>query len=246
MKPAPFTLKVRRLGLDARKHLMVYMRQDCTVCRSEGFRAETRVKVILGDRWIIGTLIVVTSDILTTDEIGLSESAWHKLGAQLGDQVVALHAKDLDSFSYVRAKLYRKPFTTTGLRHIMKDMTAELYSDIQLSAFITACVDLTQHETIALTKTMSETGSQLTWNDTHVVDKHCVGGLPGNRTSMVVVPIIAAHGLLIPKTSSRAITSPAGTADTMEVLAPVNLSMEAMRRVVEKEGGCIVWGDRLT
>jgi len=75
-----------------------------------------------------------------------------------------------------------------------------------------------------------------------VVDKHCVGGLPGNRTTPIVVAIVAAHGLTMPKTSSRAITSPAGTADTMETLAPVDLDLEDIRRVVEQESGCIVWG----
>jgi thymidine phosphorylase len=74
------------------------------------------------------------------------------------------------------------------------------------------------------------------------MDKHSVGGLPGNRTTLIVVPIVTAAGILMPKTSSRAITSPAGTADTMEVLAPVDLDVGRMRRVVEQEGGCIVWG----
>jgi thymidine phosphorylase len=80
---------------------------------------------------------------------------------------------------------------------------------------------------------------------TPVADKHSVGGLPGNRTTLLVVPIVAACGLTIPKTSSRAITSPAGTADAMETLAPVALDIPAMRRVVEREGGCIVWGGAL-
>jgi len=66
--------------------------------------------------------------------------------------------------------------------------------------------------------------------------------VPGNRTSMIVVPIVAAHGLAIPKTSSRAITSPAGTADTMEVLARVDLDASEMREVVAAEGGCLIWG----
>ena len=73
--------------------------------------------------------------------------------------------------------------------------------------------------------------------DGPVLDKHCVGGLPGNRTTPIVVAIVAALGYRIPKTSSRAITSPAGTADTMEVMAPVALDLAAMRRVVEREGG---------
>jgi thymidine phosphorylase len=109
---------------------------------------------------------------------------------------------------------------------------------------VTACsgdrLDLA--ETIALTRAMVEAGDTLKWPASLVVDKHCVGGLPGNRTTPIVVSIVAAAGLTIPKTSSRAITSPAGTADTMEVFAPVDLGVTAMRRVVEATGGCIVWG----
>ncbi len=237
-----FTLKVKRIGIDTKKHLVIYMREDCALCKSEGFRSEARIQISLGERWIIATLNVVTSEILKNHEIGFSESAWVKLGVRVGDEVIVSHANPLDSFGYVRAKLYGKPLARSGFKNIMKDMMEGRYSDIQLSSFITACVDLSQKEMIALTKTMSETGRQLKWGHKHIVDKHCVGGLPGNRTSMLVVPILAAQGLIIPKTSSRAITSPSGTADTMEVLAPVTLSMEAMKRVVEKEGGCLVWG----
>jgi len=89
---------------------------------------------------------------------------------------------------------------------------------------------------------MIDAGSRLSWPHDIVVDKHCVGGLPGNRTTPIVVAIAAACGLIIPKTSSRAITSPAGTADTMETLTEVSLSLDDMRRVVDREGGCIVWG----
>ena len=85
-------------------------------------------------------------------------------------------------------------------------------------------------------------GDRLAWGEGVVVDKHCVGGLPGNRTTPIVVAIVAAAGLTIPKTSSRAITSPAGTADTMATMTRVDLSGDEMRKVVEQEGGCIVWG----
>jgi thymidine phosphorylase len=89
---------------------------------------------------------------------------------------------------------------------------------------------------------MVESGDRLSWNGGMVLDKHSVGGLPGNRTTPIIVPIIAALGLTMPKTSSRAITSPAGTADTMETMAPIALDSAAIRKVVEQEGGCIVWG----
>jgi len=89
---------------------------------------------------------------------------------------------------------------------------------------------------------MVAAGQRLAWPHTMVMDKHCVGGLPGNRTTPIVVAIAAANDLCMPKTSSRAITSPAGTADAMETLAPVDLTIEQMRRVVDTEGGCVVWG----
>jgi thymidine phosphorylase len=126
----------------------------------------------------------------------------------------------------------------------MQDIVQGRYSDIHLSSFITACAarGLNEREIVGLTRAMVRAGESLTWDKTPVVDKHCVGGLPGNRTTPIIVAIVAACGLTMPKTSSRAITSPAGTADTMETLAPVDLSLTAMRRVVEREGGCVVWG----
>lgn len=123
-------------------------------------------------------------------------------------------------------------------------MWRRLYSDLQLAAFVTATAGdgLDEAETIALTQAMLGAGERIRWDFPLVADKHSVGGLPGNRTTPLVVAMVAACGVPIPKTSSRAITSPAGTADTMEVLAPVDLDVAAMRRVVEKEGGCVVWG----
>src|SRR3546814_2460953 len=89
---------------------------------------------------------------------------------------------------------------------------------------------------------MVDAGDRLRWPSEIVVDKHSVGGLPGNRTTPIIVAIAAACGLTMPKTSSRAITSPAGTADTMETLTRVDLDLEAMQRVVASEGGCLAWG----
>lgn len=114
---------------------------------------------------------------------------------------------------------------------------------MEIAAFLVSSANfMTSGELIALTEAMAKAGTQLRWNARTVVDKHCIGGIPGNRTSMIVVPIVAAHGLTIPKTSSRAITSPAGTADTMEVLTRVDLSVEAMKEVVASCNGCLAWG----
>jgi thymidine phosphorylase len=244
---ANHTLRLRRLGIDAHHEAVVYMHRDCDVCRSEGFEAETRVELRHGARSVVATLNVVTTDLLAPGEAALSEAAWRRLGAREGDAVCVTHAAPLESLSSVRAKVHGARLDGAAMRAIIADVGAGRYADIHLASFITACsaARLDRAEIAALTRAMVEAGARVAWPGAPIVDKHSVGGLPGNRTTPIVVAIVAAHGLTMPKTSSRAITSPAGTADTMETLAPVTLDLAAMRRVTEREGGCIVWGGRL-
>jgi thymidine phosphorylase len=238
------SLRARHLGIDTYQEPVIYMRRDCPICRSEGFEALSRVQVENGRQTILATLNIVTTDLLSPGEVGLSESAWRLLGIKEGTPVFLSHPPPLESLSHVRAKVYGRRLSQEAMTEIVRDIAAGHYSDVHLSSFITACAGerLDLEEMVALTRAMITVGDQLEWNRTPIMDKHCVGGLPGNRTTLLVMPIITAFGLTMPKTSSRAITSPAGTADTMETLAPVVLDARAMRRVVEREGGCIVWG----
>ena len=238
------TLRLRRLGIDTYQESVVFMNRDCHVCRAEGFGAQSTVQISLGERHLIATLNVVSSSLLGDSEASLSESAWRALAAEEGTYISVSHPDPLESLSALRAKVYGQRLSLPAWREIITDVAAGHYSNLQLAALVTACAGdrLDIAETIDLTRAMVDSGERLTWPVPQVVDKHCVGGLPGNRTTLIVVPIVAAAGLVIPKTSSRAITSPAGTADTMEVIAPVDLNLAHMRRVVEKEGGCIVWG----
>ncbi len=237
-------LTLVRLGIDTYREFVIYMNRDCLICRSEGFVVRSRISVRLGGRSIVATLNVVGPELLAEDQAGLSESAWSALGAAPGDVVELAHPAPLRSDGFLRKKVYGGRLERSETRSIVEEIAGGLYDDIHLAAFITAGAGegLDLQETIDLTAAMIEVGQRLDWPSPTVADKHSVGGLPGNRTTMIVVPIVAAAGLVIPKTSSRAITSPAGTADAMETLAPVDLDLPAIRRVVEREGGCIAWG----
>ena len=239
-----YELKFKRLGINTQHEHIVYMREDCHVCKSEGFEALTRIVVANGDQQIVANLNIIRSELLSTGEISLSESGIKALNVKGGDQLQVSHFHAIASLSYVRSKIYGNELTAEQLESIINDIVAGNYSNVHLSAFITACAGnrLNTNEIINLTKAMINSGQQINWNKEIVVDKHCIGGLPGNRTTPIVVSIVTAFGLTMPKTSSRAITSPAGTADTMEVITPVNLTTEQIKRVVNQEGGCIVWG----
>lgn len=238
------TLMLKYLGIDTYQNPVIYMRKDCYICKSEGFESQARVKVTLNGRSIIATLNTVESNLLRHNEASLSTYAWNFLTAKEGDNILITHPNQLDSLSYIRSKVYGNALKTEEIKSVIEDLLSGQLSDINIAMFIVSIAGdrLTKKEVFNLTKAMVDAGERLTWSSDLVVDKHCVGGLPGNRTTPIVVAIVAAFGLVIPKVSSRAITSPAGTADTMEVFAPVNLNIAAMRKVVEQENGCIVWG----
>jgi thymidine phosphorylase len=238
------TVRARRLGLDTQYEAVVFMHKDCPVCRSEGFTAQARVLLCHDGQKVIATLYQVTGNLIARNEAVLSESAWTRLGLKDGDWVTVTHPDPIDSLSHVRSRIYGNDLGEPSFRAIIEDIVGGKYSDIHLSSFITACAarPLDHKEILALTHAMVEAGERLRWPAGIVVDKHSVGGLPGNRTTPIIVAIAASLGLMMPKTSSRAITSPSGTADTMETMAPVDLDTAAIRRVVEHEGGCVVWG----
>lgn len=240
----PSIARARRLELHTHHELVAIMRTDSPVCRAEGLAAHTQIYVHNGGRPVAATLFQVDGDMLALDEIGLSEAAWAALGVEEGTALKVSHAPPLESIACVRQRIYGHRLGGRALRQIVDDVVAGRYTDVHLAAFLTAsaALPLDEDETYFLTKAMVEAGDRLTWPSKIVVDKHCVGGLPGNRTTPIIVAIAAACGLTMPKTSSRAITSPAGTADMMETLAPVALDVTTMRRVVAEEGGCIAWG----
>ncbi len=240
----PILLKARRIGIETLHEIHVFLHKGCPVCRSEGFAGHARVLVTYKDKSVIANLYQVSSDIVACDEAGFSDSAWRRLGLADGGEVSFSHPPPLGSLSEVRAKVFGRRLDLAAMSAVIGDIEKGRYSNIQLSAFVTACAarPLDHDEMCALTRAMVDAGERIDWPVRPIVDKHSVGGLLGNRTTPIVVAVVAACGLVIPKTSSRAITSPAGTADMMETLAPVDLDIAGMRRVVEREGGCIVWG----
>lgn len=244
MKKIDSVLKFHELHIETQQEFFVYMRSDCGVCISEGFESLARVQVSTKRKTIVATLVVVHSNILKKGQLSLSESAQAELRVSEGDFLEIAHMSPVDSFGLVRAKLFGKVLTVDDYMAVLTDIVQNKYSNVQISAFISACAgnQMAVKEIEALTKAMINTGRQLKWDHPVIADKHCIGGLPGNRTTPIVVAIAAVAGLIIPKTSSRAITSPSGTADTLEVFTTVDLSLSKLQKVVKSEGGCLAWG----
>ncbi len=237
-------LRALRMHLHAQHQPIAVMRTDCHVCHAEGLGARSQVLLSAGGRDVQALLYQTDDPHFAPGRVGLSEAAWKALGVGDGDEVQVRHPPLLTSLARVRQRIHGLRLDAGDFQAIVRDIVGRRYTDVHLAAFLTAtaALPLDEAETVALTRAMVDAGERLHWNGAVVVDKHCVGGLPGNRTTPIVVAIAAANGLVMPKTSSRAITSPAGTADTMATLAPVELDLATLRRVVEREGGCLAWG----
>lgn len=176
--------------------------------------------------------------------IGLFEEVLDALFAKEGDAVTIHFASKPKSVNYIREKLDGKELSYNEIYDIIRDIGANKLTNIELASYVTAnyITGMSDSEIANLTKAMIVTGTRLQIKKKPVVDLHCIGGVPGNRTTLIVVPILIAAGLTVPKTSSRAITSPAGTADTMEVLCPVSLPISKLYQILDRVGGFIIWG----
>jgi thymidine phosphorylase len=240
-------LKARPLPFDTFRENVAVLTRDNHVLRPERLAGVRRLEVkARGVTILASPMIAEAGNGLGADEIGLPQPAFRRLCIAAGDYVEIAPAPPPKSLDAVRAKIRGETLGPAQMEEVVADLVSHRCSDMEIAAFLIACASfMTAEETLALTEAMVAAGTRLSWGERTVVDKHCIGGIPGNRTSLIITPIVAAHGLLIPKTSSRAITSPAGTADTMEVLARVDLSEDEMRVVVERCGGCIVWGGRV-
>jgi thymidine phosphorylase len=240
-------LKLKSVAIDTFKENVAYLHRNCPLYRTEGFQALMKIEIYIkgnGNPVLAVLNIVDDTSIVDINELGLSTQAFKQLNKEQGIKVRIAPAKPPISLKAVHKKIAGESLNENEFHLICQDILENRYSKMEIAAFLVSCSHngLEREEVFSLTKAMVDSGKILNWGEHLVVDKHCIGGIPGNRTTMIVMPIIAAHGMLMPKTSSRAITSPAGTADTMEVLAEVELSMEKMQQVVKQHRGMLTWG----
>lgn len=238
-----FFLKAKKFNFSSGGHPIIVLNKDDAL--NFGIRAGDRVEL---DWHRQKTVVVVNVDISRTKvkkgEMGIFSETALKTKINSGDIVYFNLFDRPTSIKAINKKLKGNRLNYHEIYAIIRDLLNGHVSDTEMAFFIASSFsqEMNNEELFYLTKAMVDTGEKITFPGKKVVDKHCIGGIPGNRTTMIVIPIIASLGLYIPKTSSRAITSPSGTADTMEVLAPVEFGLARVKKIVNKNNSCIVWG----
>ncbi len=210
-----------------------------------GVHSSDRIRLTYGTHEAIAIANIAAN--FPMNRIGLYDEIALALGVREDEKINVTLAPVPESLINVRAKLRGDRLREQEIKTIVQDVVERHLSSVEIAAFLTALkiYGLSTGEAEAMSRAMVSTGKTLNFGPGPILDKHSVGGIPGDKTSMMVVPIVAAAGYTIPKTSSRAITSPAGTADRVETLCPVNLSLSEIQAVVAKTNGCLVWGGSL-
>jgi putative thymidine phosphorylase len=195
----------------------------------------------------VSTVIDTSPNLVGKDEIKISLELQERLNLKEGQKVDVDLSPIPKSMTFIKKKLNDEKLSQREINLIIKDVIDNSLSDAEIALFISAMYDhgMNMRETIFLINSILNSGQKLKLKGKFIVDKHSIGGIPGNRTTPIVVAVCAAAGLIFPKSSSRAITTAAGTADVMETVAEVEFSMKELKEIVEKTGACLIWGGSL-
>lgn len=239
-----FYLKAKRLDLSTGGQPIIVMLNE-SEATDRGLRAGDLVQFCWRDVCVYAE-VDLTSTLLERGYLGIYTDIWDPYDIP-NDEYVSIHiVGKSDSIEFIKNKLKGKELNFEQMKQIYEDIAERRLSEIETTYFAASTFNpgFNRQETIFATRAMAETGDILDFGKL-VVDKHSIGGIPSKGITPVLVPIIASCGLIIPNTSTRAISSPAGTSDILEVLMPVSLSVEKMKEVVNKTNGCMVWGGAL-
>ena len=202
-----------------------------------------RIALFNGTKRLIAS-VDTSNNLVKKGQVGLFVEAREDLGAREGTSIRIEHIQRPKSIQYIKKKMDGKALEKKEINEIITDMMHNQLTQAEMAILISSMYirGLSDNEVVGLTNAIVNSGDILDLGKrAPIADKHCVGGVNG-RTTMLVVPIMAAAGVYMPKTSSRAITSAAGTADCMEILAPVDIKIDELKRIVVKHKGAIIWG----
>ena len=164
------------------------------------------------------------------------------------NELVAVSLAESSSTSYeaIRKKMKGETISYDEMFAIIKDISENKLDDTMMTYYVASSFfyPTTDEEMYQTAKAMAECGVMFKYPKGEIIaDKHCIGGVPWNETTMILIPLIASLGIKIPKNFSKSITSPAATGECVNVLMNINFNKEGIEKLVKDQNCCLVrWG----
>ncbi len=190
-------------------------------------------------------LKVYTNDKYPENTVGISSTIAKEHGIHKGDEIILKDLTNEHIIHLIHKKMRGEQLKEDEINSIFGAIDKNLMHPTQIAVLMSLfqVQGLNLEETTSIARAIINHSAIINPKKKPVVDKHSIGGIAGNRITPIMIPVLAAAGLTVPKVSTRAITSPAGTIDTVELLMPCELKLEEMIHVVDTVGGCIVSGE---
>ncbi len=240
-------LTLKNLPISSFNENLAYIHKDCVAYKVDDLSTLTKIEIHGGVKTVYAFLQVVDdARLVKPTELALNNEAFKQINLPEGANISITLSPPPPSLSSIKRKIAGNILSSGEYSAIINDIYARRYSNMDIASFLVASGSfMSAPEVLALTEAMVG-DKTIHWdNESIVVDHHCLGGIPGNKTDLIITSIVAAYGLPIPKTASRSLTSCAGVADTMSVLANVDYGEKKLKQLINENRGAIVCYDGL-
>jgi len=234
-------LKIKVLKFSAGRPVAIISE---ALAEKASIHVDNRVLIKKNSKSIVA-VVDVAKEFVGKDEIAVSSEIVNQLSLAEEDYVIMELAPKPESVWLIQKKLRCGKLNEKELAMIMDDIANHALTEAEIAYFVASVYNCKMNlsEVHDMTLAILKSGMRLGLKGT-IVDKHSIGGIPG-RITPILVSICAAAGLTIPKTSSRSITTPAGTADAMETICKVEFTLSELKEIIRKTNACLVWGGAL-
>lgn len=235
-------LSLKYVAINSFNENIVYLHRNCEAYRVDDIKNITKIEIHGGAEPVCAFLEIVEDEtIVAPSQLGVNKQAFDQLNLPEGANVTISLSTPAPSVASIKRKISGNVLYDSEYKAIIKDIEAKKYSNMDITSFLVATGSfMTVQEILALTEALA--GDEVIhWDSENIVVDHlCLGGVPGNKTDIIITAIVSAYGLPIPKTASRSLTSCSGVADTFEVLANVDLDEKSLRKIIKEHRGAIV------
>ncbi len=240
-------LSLKHLPISSFNENLAYLHKDCTAYRVDEIKSLTKIEIHGGVKTIYAFLqIVDDAKLVKPNEIALNEEAFNQINLPENANISISLSTPPPSLASVKRKIAGNILSSGEYSSIINDITSRRYSNMDIASFLVASGSfMSAPEVLSLTEALVGDNIFHWDNEAIVVDHHCLGGVPGNKTDIIISAIVGAYGLPMPKTASHSLTSCAGVADTFAVLANVEIDDKTFKKLVQENRAAIASYDSL-
>ena len=237
-----FTARTKIIDIHEGEDLVVLINEQDA--REHGITSMDKVSLIYDDKEFVFDANL-SSRLVQRGEVGIFEDIREKYHLKANQLVTVSFTKNSsEALDALKKWLNGKRLNQKEILAIMKDISNNRFTDV-LTTYFSAMgffFPSKDEDLYWMAKAMAETGEMLHFSGV-VADKHCMGGVPGNETTMIMIPLLTSLGIKMPKTFSKAITTPAATGECVSVLMDISFTKKEIQQLVKKNNCCLIrWG----